>query len=52
MRLDLHTARPSAPSRLLPLGSRPTGESTPARRSSTRTKHQNSMEAAPCMTLP
>ena len=31
MRLDLHTARRSAPSRLLPRGSRPTGEPTPAR---------------------
>ena len=38
MRLDLHTARPSAPSRLLPQGSRPTGEPTPARRSNARTK--------------
>ena len=38
MRLDLHTARPSAPSRLLPRGSRPTGEPTPARRSNARTK--------------
>ena len=38
MRLDLHTARPSAPSCLLPRGSRPTGEPTPARRSGARTK--------------
>ena len=38
MRLDLHTARPSAPSRLLPQGSWPTGEPTPARRSGARTK--------------
>ena len=38
MRLDLHTARPSAPSRLLPRGSRPQGEPTPACRSNTRTK--------------
>ena len=38
VRLDLHTARPSAPSRLLPRGSRPTGKPTPARRSNTRTK--------------
>ena len=38
MRLDLHTARPSAPSRLLPRGSRLTGEPTPARRSGARTK--------------
>ena len=38
MRLDLHTARPSAPSRLLPRGSRPTGEPTPARQSGARTK--------------
>ena len=39
MRLDLHTARPSAPSRLLHRGSWPAGKPTPARR--------NSMEAAP-----
>ena len=38
MRLDLHTARHSAPSRLLPLGSRPTGEPAPASRSGARTK--------------
>ena len=38
MRLDLHTACPSAPSRLLPRGSLPTGEPTPARRSNARTK--------------
>ena len=38
MQLDLHTVRPSTPSRLLPRGSRPTGESTPARRSNARTK--------------
>ena len=38
MRLDLHTARPSAPSRLLPRGSRLTGEPTPVRRSGARTK--------------
>ena len=38
MRLDLHTARPSAPSCLLPRGSRPTGEPTPARRSGAQTK--------------
>ena len=38
MRLDLHTARPSAPSRLLPRGSRPQGEPTPACRSNARTK--------------
>ena len=38
MSLDLHTARPSAPSRLLPRGSRPTGKPTPARRSGARTK--------------
>ena len=36
--LDLHTARPSAPSRLLPRGSRPQGEPTPACRSNVRTK--------------
>ena len=35
--LDLHIARPSAPSRLLPLGLRPTGKPTPARRSNART---------------
>ena len=38
MRLDLHTARPSAPSRLLLRGSRATGKPTPARRSNARTK--------------
>ena len=38
VRLDLHTARPSAPSRLLPRGAPPTGEPTPARRSNARTK--------------
>ena len=38
MRLDLHTARPSAPSRLLPRGSRQTGKPTPARRSGALTK--------------
>ena len=38
MRLDLHTARPSAPSRLLPRGSRPAGEPTAGRRSNARTK--------------
>ena len=38
MRLDLHTARPSAPSRLLPRGSRPQGEPTPACPSNARTK--------------
>ena len=38
MRLDLHTARPSAPSRLLLRGSRPTGKPTPARRNNARTK--------------
>ena len=38
MRLDLHTPRPSAPSRLLPRGSRPTDEPTPARRSCARTR--------------
>ena len=38
VRLDLHTACLSAPSRLLPRGSRPTGEPTPACRSSARTK--------------
>ena len=37
-RLDVHTAGPSAPSRLLPRGSRPRGEPTPARRSNARTK--------------
>ena len=37
-RLDLHTARPGAPSRLFPRGSRPQGEPTPACRSNTRTK--------------
>ena len=38
MRLDLHTARPSAPIRLLSRGSRPQGEPTPACRSNARTK--------------
>ena len=38
VRLDLHTARPSAPSRLLSRGSRPQGEPTPACRSNARTK--------------
>ena len=38
MRLDLHSARPSAPSRLLLRGSRPQGEPTPACRSNARTK--------------
>ena len=38
MRLDLHTARPSAPSRLLPRGSRPQGEPTPACLSNARTE--------------
>ena len=38
MRLDLHAARPSAPSRLLPRGSRPQGEPTPACRGNARTK--------------
>ena len=38
MRLDLHTARPSAPSRLLPRGSRPQGEPGPACWSNARTK--------------
>ena len=38
MGLDLHTAHPSAPSRLLPRGSRPTGDPTPACRRGARTK--------------
>ena len=50
MRLDLHNARPSAPSRLLPRGSRPQGGPTPAWRRTAA--HRNSMEAAPYMTLP
>ena len=58
VRLDLHTARPSAPSRLHPRGSRPQGEPTPACRSNACTKlwggarRRTSMEAAPYMTLP
>ena len=38
VRLDLHTARPGAPSRLLPRGLRPTGEPIPGRRSGSWTK--------------
>ena len=38
MLLDLHNARPSAPSCLLPRGSRPQGEPTPACWSNARTK--------------
>ena len=38
VRPDLHTARPSAPSRLLLRGSRPTDKPTPARRSNARPK--------------
>ena len=60
VRLDLHTARPSAPSRLLPRGSQLTGKPTPERRRGARNKpwgrrtsaHQNSMGAAPPMTPP
>ena len=53
MRLDLHTARPSAPSRLLPRGSRPTGEPHQRAKQALGRRiaaHQN-MEAAPPMTL-
>ena len=58
MRLDLHTARPSSPSRLLPRGWRLTGEPSPARRGGARTTpwgtaaHHNSMGAVPPMTPP
>ena len=60
VRLDLHTARPSAPTRLLPRGSRPTDEPTPARRSNARTKPRGGarrrtrtvLRPRPPMTLP
>ena len=60
MRLNMHTASPSAASRLLPRGWRPTGEPTSTRQSGARTKpwgrhtaaHHNSIGAAPPMTPP
>ena len=52
MRLDLHTARPSAPSRLLPTHTSELGRRVDQAWERRTAAHQNSVGAAPPMTPP